>query len=98
MSDQVIHVDEAALSSLKNAVETAGKDYKEKLARLSNLIDEITAGDIEGDPAQQLRDKFIQKEQTFRNITATLEDAEEYMGIQSNKFDTLISDLKSGMR
>ena len=46
-----IHVDEAALNALKNALETAGQDYKQSLARLTSLIEEITSGDIQGDPA-----------------------------------------------
>ena len=33
-----IHVDEAALNSLKNALETAGQEYKSSLARLTTLI------------------------------------------------------------
>ena len=33
-----IHVDEHALNELKNALETAGQEYKSNLARLTNLI------------------------------------------------------------
>ena len=33
-----IHVDEAALNALKNALETAGQDYKQSLSRLTSLI------------------------------------------------------------
>ena len=43
----VIHVDEEALKTLKNALETAGQEYKSNLARLTNLIDE-TVSDEEG--------------------------------------------------
>ena len=50
----VIHVDEEALKTLKNALETAGQEYKSNLARLTNLIEEITSGDIQGDPANDL--------------------------------------------
>ena len=50
----MIHVDEAALNSLKNALSTAGERYKSNLARLTNLIGEITKGDIQGDPANDL--------------------------------------------
>ena len=51
-----IHVDEAALNSLKHALETAGQEYKSSLARLTNLIQEITSGDIQGDPANDFFD------------------------------------------
>ena len=93
----MIHVDEAALNSLKNALETAGQDYKSKLARLTNLIEEITSGDIQGDPAEDLLAKFRAKEDTFNKLTQTIEEAEGYMGMQTTKFGTMISDLKTDM-
>ena len=93
-----IHVDEAALNSLKNALETAGQEYKANLAKLTNLIEEITSGDIQGDPANDLLAKFQAKQDTLNKITQTIEEAEEYMGLQANKFGTMIGDLKSGMR
>lgn len=94
----MIHVDEAALNSLKNALETAGQDYKSKLARLTSLIEEITSGDIQGDPADDLLAKFRAKEDTFNKLTQTIEEAEGYMGMQTTKFGTMISDLKTDMQ
>ena len=94
----MIHVDEAALNSLRNALETAGQDYKSKLARLTNLVEEITSGDIQGDPAEDLVAKFHAKEDTFNNILKTIEEAEGYMGMQTTKFGTMITDLKADMK
>ena len=94
----MIHVDEAALNSLKNALETAGQDYKTKFARLTNLIEEITNGDIQGDPADDLRAKYLAKEDTFNKLTQTIEEAEGYMGMQTTKFGTMITDLKADMK
>lgn len=93
-----IHVDEAALNSLKNALETAGQEYKSALARLTNLIEEITSGDIQGDPANDLLAKYQAKQDTLNRITETIEEAEGYMGLQTTKFGNMIGDLKSGMR
>ncbi len=93
-----IHVDEAALSDLKNALETAGEDYKRDFAKLKNLISEITSGDIKGDPATDLLNKFQAKEETFNNLAKTIDDAEEYMGMQKESFTQMISDLSSGMK
>ena len=93
-----IHVDEAALNSLKNALETAGQEYKSNLARLTNLIEEITSGDIQGDPANDLLAKFQAKQDTLNKITQTIEEAEGYMGLQTTKFTGMIGDLKSGMK
>lgn len=93
-----IHVDEAALNALKNALETAGQDYKSSLARLTNLIEEITSGDIQGDPANDLLQKYQAKQDTFNMLTQTIEEAEGYMGLQTTKFGNMIGDLKSGMK
>ena len=93
----VIHVDEQALNSLRQALETAGQDYKEKYARLTNLIEEITSGDIQGDPAIDLLNKYQAKQDTFNKITQTIEEAEGYMGLQATKFASMIGDLKSSM-
>lgn len=93
-----IHVDEAALSDLRNALETAGKDYQRDYTRLKNLISEITRGDIQGDPANDLLNKFQAKQETFERISTTIDDAFEYMDIQKSSFSTLISDLSSGMK
>lgn len=93
-----IHVDEAALNAMKNALETAGQEYKSSLARLTNLIEEITSGDIQGDPATDLLQKFQAKQDTFNKLTQTIEEAEGYMGLQTTKFGNMIGDLKSGMK
>jgi len=92
----VIHVDEEALKTLKNALETAGQEYKSNLARLTNLIEEITSGDIQGDPANDLLAKFQAKQDTLNKITQTIEEAEGYMGLQTTKFNTMVGDIKSG--
>ena len=93
-----IHVDEAALNALKNALETAGQEYKQSLARLTSLIEEITSGDIQGDPANDLLNKYQAKQDTFNTLTQTIEEAEGYMGLQTTKFGNMIGDLKAGMK
>lgn len=94
----VIHVDEESLRKLRNALETAGQSYKQNLARLTNLIEEITSGDIQGDPANDLLAKFQAKQDTLNKITQTIEEAEGYMGMQTTKFTTMIGDLKTNMK
>lgn len=93
-----IHVEDEALNALREALETAGQEYKSSLARLTNLIEEITSGDIQGDPATDLLNKYQAKQDTLNNITKTIEEAEGYMGLQTTKFGSLIDDLKSGMQ
>ena len=94
----VIHVEEEALNTLKNALATAGEDYKSNLVRLTNLIAELTSGDIQGDPARDLSDKFQAKEATLNKIAETIDEAEGYLGMRTTSFTNMISDLKSGMR
>ena len=93
-----IHVDEASLNDLKNALATAGESYKNNLARLTNLITEITSGDIQGDPATDLKQKFEAKQDIFKKLAETIDEAEGYMGMQTTKFGNMIGDLKSGMK
>ena len=93
-----IHVDEAALTDLRDALATAGEDYKSNLARLTALIQEITSGDIQGDPANDLLAKYNAKEDTFKKLAQTIDEAQEYMGIQTQKFGSMISNVSSGMK
>lgn len=98
MASGTIHVDEESLKDLRNALETAGEDYKRDLSRLKALIAEITSGDIQGDPANDLLAKFQAKDETFKRLADTIDDAQEYMGIQTQKFGSMISNLQSGMK
>ena len=98
MAGGTIHVDEAALADLRDALTTAGEDYKSDLARLTALIQEITSGDIQGDPANDLLAKYNAKEDTFKRLANTIDEAQEYMGIQTQKFSSMISGLQSGMK
>lgn len=93
-----VHVEESALNDLRKALETAGESYKQNLSRLQNLINEITSGDIKGDPANDLLAKFQAKESTFKALQQTINEAEEYVGAQKTRFTSLISDLSSSMK
>ena len=97
MAEQIIKVNEESLNNLKNAIMNAGQEYKRNLASLINLIDEVASGDIQGDLADELVTKFRDKEDSLRGVLKTIEDAEDYMGLQTTKFGTMIGDVKSGM-
>ena len=90
-----IHVEEEALNDL---ILIFCLIPSIKLTRLQNLINEITSGDIQGDPANDLLQKFQSKEETFKRLAQTIDDAEEYMGMQKTKFTSLIGDLSSSMK
>ena len=93
-----IHVEESALNDLRNALETAGTEYKNNYARLQNLISEITSGDIQGDPANDLLAKVQAKDETFKSLQQTMDEALEYMGAQKQAFTGMISELSSTMK
>ena len=93
-----IHVEESALNDLRNALETAGTEYKNNYARLQNLISEITSGDIQGDPANDLLAKLQAKDENFKSLQQTIDEALEYMGAQKQAFTGMISELSSTMK
>ena len=94
----VIHVDEESLNTLKNALTEAGESYKSNVVRLTSLINEITSGDIQGDPATDLLQKYQAKEDTLRKLGETIDEAEGYLGIKGRSFTGMMGDLKSGMK
>ena len=92
-----IHVEEGSLNDLKNAIATAGESYKSNLVKLTNLMSEITSGDIQGDLAVDLLNKFQDKEAICNGLANTIDEAADYMGMQTTKFGSLLSETKAGM-
>lgn len=97
MAGGMIWVDEESLNKLKNALENAGVDYKNNLTKLENLINEITSGDIQGDPADDLLKKYQEKKEMFEGLRRTIDDAGQYVGAQTGKFNDMIGELQQGM-
>ncbi len=98
MNNKTIHVEEEGLKDLGAALSEAGESYKQNVARLSNLIDEITSGDIKGNPADDLLQKYQAKAEMFKNIANSIDDAEDAMGLKTTSFGNMLSELKSGMK
>ena len=92
--DERIHVEEEGLVNLKHALETAGEEYKFQLAKLINLVEEITRGDIQGDLADDLLMKFRAKEADFKSLARTIEEVEEKIGLKGQDFTTMVEGLK----
>lgn len=92
-----IHVEEESLNDLKKAISEAGESYKTNLAKLTNLIGEITSGDIQGDLAVELENKFEAKREILNGLASTIDEAAEYMGVQTTKFTDMISNTSSRM-
>lgn len=95
MSAGQIKVDEQSLKQLRNALETAGEEYKHNLAKLTSLMDQITNGDIKGNPADELLNKYRAKEAMFKGVATTIDEAEEYVGLKNKKFSDMIGNISS---
>ena len=93
-----IHVEEEGLVELRQALGTAGENYKELLARLTNLIEEITNGDIQGDVADDLLEKFRAKEDDFRSLEKAITEVEEKVGVKGKDFTAMIEGLKEAAK
>lgn len=91
--NNTIRVDEIALDRLRNALRTAGENFKSNLSKLEFLVDEITSGDIQGDVATDFLNKFKSKEEVLKNIERTINDAENYTGEKISKFNDLVGNM-----
>lgn len=97
MSAGQIKVDEQSLRTLREALASAGETYKHNLARLNSLIEQITNGDIKGNPANDLLTKYKAKEAIFRGLANTIDEAEGYVGLKNKKFSDMIGNMSSKM-
>ena len=93
-----ISVSEEVLVNVINSMTAAVENYMENYKKLSNLMNEITNGDITGDPATQILNKYTAKEETFKQLYTSLEEANTYLQEQKNKFGTMMSSLESSFR
>ena len=93
-----INVNEEGLELLRSTLIERGESYKTSLNKLTNVINEITNGNIKGDLATELSNKFQEKKEDFINIAKTIDDAEQYMGLQYTKFENNLSNIGSDMR
>ena len=93
-----VHVEEESLNDLKNSFSTAGESYKENYTKLTNLISEITSGNIQGDPATELLQKFEEKKEAFEKINEMINSTQEYLSGRTEQFvgdvDSLIKEMK----
>ena len=79
--NEIVNVDEEAIESLRDALQTAGEEYKYNLNRLITLINDITNEEIKGTTATNLLKDFKLKEESFKKIAETISKAEENINI-----------------
>lgn len=90
-----VHVEEEALVNLKNEFGTAGENYKANYNRLTNLIKEITSGHIQGDAANELLQKYEEKQEYFQKIYEVINSTQDYTNTRTEQF---VNDMDSLMR
>lgn len=93
-----ISVSDEVLANVIKPMTDAVENYMENYKKLTTLMNEITNGDITGDPAKQILSKYNAKEETFKNLYKSLEEANLYLQEQKNKFGTMMSSLESSFR
>ena len=93
----IVNVDEEAIEKLRDALQTAGEDYKYNLDRLESLINEITREDIKGKPATQLLKAYKANEENYKKIYETITKAEEYINSEKREFMNMVDELEEEM-
>ncbi len=90
----IINIDEEAIEKLRDALQTAGEDYKFNLERLESLINEITTDDIKGKPATKLLEAYKANEENYKKIYETISRAEEYINNEKKEFMNMVDELE----
>jgi len=93
-----ISVSDEELQNIINSLEEAANDYTTNLSKLTDLINQITSGDIKGDVADDFKAKYEAKRDTFNELKKTIEEAQSYMQDEKKEFNRAVSDTKAGMR
>ena len=93
-----ITVSEEELNAIAASLRDASNEYNSSYTKLTNLIQEITRGDITGQVADDLKNKFDSKEETFKNLKATIDQAEQYMNQQLKSFNDVAEGVMAEMR
>ena len=93
-----VHVEEEALVNLRNDFGTAGENYKANYNKLTNLISEITSGHIQGDPANELLQKYEEKREAFEKVFEMIDSTQDYANSRTNQFVSDVDTLMKNMR
>ena len=94
---EIVNVDEEAIEKLRDALQTAGEDYKANLDRLESLIIEITKEDIKGTPAAKLLKAYKLNEENYKKIYETITKAEENVNLEKKEFMSAVDELEEEM-
>ena len=94
----IYNYDTESMTNVSNSLKEATEDAVKYFRMLRNFMDEVTKGGIEGEIAIEIYEKFEQKEDVMRDLETYLIEAADYMGIQTDRFKSVVADISSGLR
>lgn len=94
----MLNINEDAFRQLQNNIETAADEYQTNYRRLANLMSEITRGDIQGEPADDLLKKFEEKKGDFEAISNEIDTILDYIKNKYDEFEITKSEVSGGFR
>lgn len=93
----MVKANEQDIKAIADELFQKADDYKANLTKLTNLVEEITNGDIQGDLATDLLNKFQAKEETFKKLESELIKAEDAMKAKNEELRRVVEDTTSRM-
>ncbi len=98
MARSMIGADSATLKQLTQNLEKYATEYQENYNKLTNLVNEIVAGDFTGDPATDFLNKYEAKKDMLTSVYQRLDEAKSYAHQEEVKFGQMIDDLQGTMK
>ena len=89
---------EGAMAELERGLQTAGEDYKSNYAKLTSLVQEITNGDITGDAATDLVNKFEAKREMLDTVQQAIDEANDFITERKASFNSMMNGLMEDMK
>ena len=91
-------VDSSAMDSLTTSLEDSVIDYLTNYNKLKSVVEDVRLNAIKGQVADALVSKFEEKEEIFKAIEKTINEAADAMSRESLTFKSRLNNLMSGMR
>ena len=97
MSNRV-SVDSQDLSALETSLETAGSEFVENYKKLVVIMEDITNGNIKGELATTILEKFENKKPDLDKLKEEIETAREYAKDKGAKLNAVTDSIVSLLR
>ena len=98
MARSMIGADSATLKQLTQELEKYANEYQENYNKLTNLVNEIVAGDFTGDPATDFLNKYEAKRDMLTSVYQRLDEAMSYTHQKEGEFGQMIDNVEGTMK